>query len=113
MLQSPIYAQHDDEALNSHLLELYQAGKYSEAVPLAERALAISQKELSPDSPKLAYEEIKPYDPLLHHLTHKDQSRQQGQRAPEDSTFYDRIAMRYGAKSQTTLMKKSALQAKE
>jgi hypothetical protein len=38
--------------------------------------------------------EIKPYDPhhFLHHLTHKDQSREQGQRAPEDSAFYERIA---------------------
>jgi hypothetical protein len=37
--------------------------------------------------------EIKPYDPhhFLHHLTHKDQSRQEGQRAPEDSSFYKRI----------------------
>jgi hypothetical protein len=38
--------------------------------------------------------EIKPYDPhhFLHHLTHKDQSRERGQRAPEDPTFYQRIA---------------------
>jgi hypothetical protein len=37
--------------------------------------------------------DIKPYDPhhFLHHLTHKDQSREQGQRAPEDPSFYERI----------------------
>lgn len=37
--------------------------------------------------------EIKPYDPhhFLHQLTHKEQSREQGQRAPEDATFYKRI----------------------
>ncbi|MGA2562141.1 MAG: hypothetical protein ABSF96_01135 [Steroidobacteraceae bacterium] len=37
--------------------------------------------------------EITPYDPhhFLHHLTHKDQSREQGQRAPEDAGFYQRI----------------------
>jgi stalled ribosome rescue protein Dom34 len=37
--------------------------------------------------------EITPYDPhhFLHHLTHKDQSREQGQRAPEDADFYKRI----------------------
>ncbi len=37
---------------------------------------------------------VKPHDPyhFLHHLTHKDQSRQQGQRAPEDVSFYQRIA---------------------
>jgi hypothetical protein len=38
-------------------------------------------------------QEITPYDPhhFLHHLTHKEQSRQQGQRAAEDPTFYKRI----------------------
>jgi hypothetical protein len=37
--------------------------------------------------------EITPYDPhhFLHHMAHKDQSRQEGQRAPEDTEFYKRI----------------------
>lgn len=37
---------------------------------------------------------IKPYDPyhFLHHLTHKDQSRERGQRPPEDHQFYAQIA---------------------
>jgi hypothetical protein len=37
---------------------------------------------------------ITPYDPhhFLHHLTHKDQLREEGQRAPEDSSFYNRIS---------------------
>lgn len=37
---------------------------------------------------------IKPYDPhhFLHHLTHKDQTRQRGERAAEDPSFYERIA---------------------
>lgn len=41
-----------------------------------------------------AKREITPYDPhhFLHHLTHKEQSREQGQRAPEDAGFYERIA---------------------
>ncbi len=36
---------------------------------------------------------ITPYDPhhFLHHLTHKDQSREAGQRAPEDPAFYRSI----------------------
>jgi len=36
---------------------------------------------------------ITPYDPhhFLHHLTHKEQSRELGQRAPEDPDFYKRI----------------------
>jgi len=43
--------------------------------------------------------EIKPYDPhhFLHHLTHKDQSREQGQRAPEDPAYYERIAQALSA----------------
>ena len=39
-------------------------------------------------------ETIRPYDPhhLLHHLHHRDELREQGQRPAEDLTFYDRIA---------------------
>ena len=46
---------------------------------------------LSSDQPA---ETVKPYDPyhFLHHLHHGDQLRERGQRAPEDLTFYDRIA---------------------
>jgi hypothetical protein len=37
---------------------------------------------------------IKPYDPhhFLHHLKHKDQSRERGQRAPEEPAYYEQIA---------------------
>jgi hypothetical protein len=37
---------------------------------------------------------IRPYDPhhFLHHLAHKDQSSEQGQRAPEDHGYYEKIA---------------------
>jgi hypothetical protein len=43
--------------------------------------------------------EIRPYDPhhFLHHLTHKDQSRERGQRAHEDPSFYERIAQAVAA----------------
>lgn len=46
-----------------------------------------------PASGDNAKREITPYDPhhFLHHLAHKDQSREQGQRAPEDASFYQRI----------------------
>jgi hypothetical protein len=39
-------------------------------------------------------EAIAPYDPhhFLHHLHHRDETREQGQRPPEDLTFYERIA---------------------
>ncbi len=38
--------------------------------------------------------EINPYDPhhFLHHLAHKDQTREQGQRAPENPAYYEQIA---------------------
>jgi hypothetical protein len=37
---------------------------------------------------------IQPYDPhhFLHHLSHKDQSRERGQRATEDPSYYEHIA---------------------
>ena len=37
---------------------------------------------------------IRPYDPhhFLHHLSHKDQSRERGQRAPEEPAYYEQIA---------------------
>jgi hypothetical protein len=39
-------------------------------------------------------QEIHPYDPhhFLHHLTHRDQPRERGQRAHEDTTYYERMA---------------------
>lgn len=39
--------------------------------------------------------EIRPYDPhhFLHHLTHRDQLRERGQRAPEEAAFYQQIAV--------------------
>jgi hypothetical protein len=37
---------------------------------------------------------IRPYDPhhFLHHLVHKDQLRERGQRAPEEPAYYEKIA---------------------
>ncbi len=36
---------------------------------------------------------IRPYDPhhFLHHLTHKDEDRERGQRAPEEPAYYEKI----------------------
>jgi tetratricopeptide (TPR) repeat protein len=42
------------DALNKRLMQLYNAGKYEEAIPLAERALAIREKALGPDHPDVA-----------------------------------------------------------
>jgi MoxR-like ATPase len=48
---------------------------------------------IDPASGDASKREITPYDPhhFLHHLTHKDQLREQGQRAPEDPSLYERI----------------------
>jgi hypothetical protein len=48
---------------------------------------------VAPASGDATKREITPYDPhhFLHHLAHKEQSRQEGQRAPEDPSFYKRI----------------------
>jgi hypothetical protein len=38
----------ESTTLNAKVFELYGAGKYSEAIPLAQRALAIREKALGP-----------------------------------------------------------------
>ncbi len=45
-------------------------------------------------SAEISKKVIRPYDPhhFLHHLTHKNQLSEHGQRAPEDITYYERIA---------------------
>jgi hypothetical protein len=47
----------------------------------------------------VARHNISPYDPhhFLHHLAHKDQSRERGQRAPEETSFYEQIAQAVAA----------------
>ncbi|MBW4671734.1 MAG: tetratricopeptide repeat protein [Cyanomargarita calcarea GSE-NOS-MK-12-04C] len=57
--QSPSSAQHspelqEAERLNQQVVQLYQQGKYIEAIPLAERALAIREKVLGREHPDVA-----------------------------------------------------------
>jgi hypothetical protein len=49
---------------------------------------------------------IKPYDPhhFLHHLSHKDQPSERGQRTPEDHQFYVRIAEAIAAAGKIVLV---------
>jgi tetratricopeptide (TPR) repeat protein len=48
-------AQRDEAAaLNTRVGQLYQAGKFSEATLLAQRALAVREKALGPDHPLVA-----------------------------------------------------------
>jgi hypothetical protein len=49
---SLVWAQSGDaDALHKAAAELYAAGKFSEAIPLAEQELAIREKALGPDHP--------------------------------------------------------------
>ena len=52
-MSTPLRAQDTKEAdaLNAQVFQLYRAGKYAEAIPLAQRALAIDEKALGPDHP--------------------------------------------------------------
>src|SRR2546423_2636566 len=51
----PSNAQNDEaSALNQKVIELYSAGKYAEAIALAQRALAIREKALGADHPDVA-----------------------------------------------------------
>jgi hypothetical protein len=56
---------------------------------------------IEPGSGDASPHRITPYDPhhFLHHLTHKDQLREEGQRASEDPSFYRRIAEALAAAS--------------
>ena len=42
------------EELNKKAVELFQSGKYSEAVEIAKRALEEAEKEFGPDDPRVA-----------------------------------------------------------
>jgi tetratricopeptide (TPR) repeat protein len=42
------------ETLEAKIMELYKAGQYSDAIPLAQRLLAIQEKALGPDHPYVA-----------------------------------------------------------
>src|SRR5262249_24009133 len=44
----------EEAALNQQVVQLYKQGRYSEAMPLAQRALAIQKKALGPNHPSVA-----------------------------------------------------------
>ena len=49
-----VRAQDDDlDALNQQVVELYQAGKYAEATPIAERMLGLTERRFGPDHPQV------------------------------------------------------------
>jgi tetratricopeptide (TPR) repeat protein len=54
-LSSASWAQSDElDALNSHVAELYRAGRYSDAMLVAQHALAIAEKFYGPQHPGVA-----------------------------------------------------------
>jgi tetratricopeptide (TPR) repeat protein len=54
-ISAPAVAQEDQAAaLDKRYMEPYRAGKFSEAVPLAQQALAIREKALGSDHPNVA-----------------------------------------------------------
>jgi tetratricopeptide (TPR) repeat protein len=65
--------------LNQQVIQLYNQGRYSEAIPLAQRTLAIVEKALGPDHPNVAT--------ALNNLA--DLYRAQG-RYPDAETLYKR-----------------------
>jgi hypothetical protein len=68
------------------------AGATDFLIAIDHHEARIYHMDLRPTDP--ADTTIKPYDPhhFLRHLTHKDQTRQRGERAAEDASFYERIA---------------------
>ena len=53
---SMLFAQQADEAteLNKRVIELYNAGRYSDALPIAQRVLAIRERTFGRDHPSVA-----------------------------------------------------------
>jgi tetratricopeptide (TPR) repeat protein/CHAT domain-containing protein len=43
----------DLDSLNQQVVELYQAGKYAEATPIADRVLALAERRFGPDHPQV------------------------------------------------------------
>jgi CHAT domain-containing protein/Flp pilus assembly protein TadD len=54
-VMAPAFPQQSEmAALNARVIALHQAGKFAEAMPLAQRALAIAEKALGPNHPDVA-----------------------------------------------------------
>lgn len=51
-----VYGQDTDdpERLNQEIVRLYQAGRYAEAVPMAEKLVRLNEKALGPEHPNTA-----------------------------------------------------------
>jgi CHAT domain-containing protein len=51
---SPAQKADEADALTKRILELYNAGRYADAIPMAQQVLAIREKALGPDHPQVA-----------------------------------------------------------
>src|SRR5262245_45216642 len=84
-IDMPATAQRDEAAaLTEKVTELYRAGKFSEAIPLARRALALLEKQLGPDHPDVAQ--------LLNNLA--ELYRNQGRYADAEPLYRRALAIR-------------------
>jgi len=55
LLGVPSFAQKNEAAaLDAKVIQLYQAGKYADAIPFAQRSVAIRERTLGPNHPDLA-----------------------------------------------------------
>ena len=50
----PRLSQNELEALDQQIVELYEQGRYQEAIPLAERRVEILEAQLGPEHPDVA-----------------------------------------------------------
>ena len=59
VLASPAMAQQGDDAdvLNAQVIKLYGEGKYTEAIPLAEKSLALARAQKGETAPSTARQE--------------------------------------------------------
>jgi len=99
----------DVESLNAEAVRLYQAGRYDEAIPLTQRALAILEKNLGPEHPAVAvslnnlaalYTNKGDYaraEPLLERAL-AIQEKALGQEHPTVATSLDNLAVLYNNK---------------
>jgi hypothetical protein len=80
----PAQGINEATALNQQIIQLYSQGRYSEAIPLAQRVLTIREKELGPDDLEVAT--------ALNNLA--SLYRAQGRYADSEPTFKRALAIR-------------------
>jgi tetratricopeptide (TPR) repeat protein len=91
IIASALAQQSEADALNARVMMLYRLGKFDEAVPLAQRALALAEKAFGPDLPDAA-PLLLSVPPFLNNLA--ELYRRQGRYADAEPLFKRSLAMR-------------------